>query len=223
MKGKIAEVFDSMQGEGIYLGEKQLFVRFFGCNLSCRFCDTPLHSFAEYEPQELLDELRLYPAEYHSIAFTGGEPLLQVGFLKEVARQTAQERFRNYLETNGTLPDELEEVIDYFDIVAMDLKLPSSTGLGNFWALHRRFLSIASRKETFLKAVICKETDKNDIMEAVQLIKDTNPGAVLVMQPNSLEDSRPMRKKLEQLKELCLQEQVTACVIPQIHKMVWVR
>ncbi|MBP7836242.1 MAG: 7-carboxy-7-deazaguanine synthase QueE, partial [Candidatus Omnitrophica bacterium] len=60
MKGKIAEVFDSVQGEGLYLGEKQIFVRFYGCNLGCRFCDTKLQSFMEYEPEELFQELKLY-------------------------------------------------------------------------------------------------------------------------------------------------------------------
>ena len=150
IKGKIAEVYKSVQGEGIYLGEKQIFVRSFGCNLNCRFCDTKLDSFREYEPQELFKEIKLHQDNHRSVSFTGGEPLLQKDFLKEILKLTQKCGLRNYLETNGTLPDELKEVIDYVDIVAMDLKLPSSTGLCGFWGEHRRFLELASRKEVFL-------------------------------------------------------------------------
>lgn len=38
MKGKIAEVFESIQGEGIYQGVRQIFVRFVGCIQRCNFC-----------------------------------------------------------------------------------------------------------------------------------------------------------------------------------------
>jgi len=132
MKAKIAEVFDSVQGEGLYLGERQIFVRFFDCNLNCSFCDTKPDRFTEYEPQELFQEIKLYHQHYHSISFTGGEPLLYKDFLKEILKLTRRHGYKHYLETNGTLAAELEELIDHIDIVAMDLKLPSSTGLGNF-------------------------------------------------------------------------------------------
>ena len=39
-KASIKEIFTSIQGEGLYVGYKQLFVRFCGCNLSCDYCDT---------------------------------------------------------------------------------------------------------------------------------------------------------------------------------------
>lgn len=220
MKGRISEVFDSVQGEGIYLGEKQLFVRFFGCNLSCRFCDTKLDRFMEYEPQELFEELKLYEAGFHSVSFTGGEPLLQKDFLKEVLRLNRRQGYKNYLETNGTLPHHLKEVIDYLDIVAMDLKLSSSTGLVDLWGLHRRFLEIASEKEVFLKMIICRSTQEGDLRRAVMLIKDVNPGAILVLQPNSFEAHNELAEKLENFKDICTEENLTACVIPQMHKVV---
>jgi len=219
MKGRVAEVFDSIQGEGLYLGARQLFVRFFGCNLNCKFCDTTLRRFVEYEPQELLDKLKSYPNTYHSVSFTGGEPLLQNGFLKEILTLTKNNGFSNYLETNGTLPEALEAVIEHLDIVAMDLKLPTSTDLDNYWQAHSEFLEIASKKEVFLKAVICGSTKEKDLKDAIKLIKEINKFSILVLQPNSEENSNRMAKKLEKFKGVCLKNNITACIIPQIHKI----
>jgi 7-carboxy-7-deazaguanine synthase len=218
MKGKISEVFESVQGEGVYFGEKQLFVRFFGCNLDCKYCDTKLDYFTEYGPQELLEELKLYHDKYHSVSFTGGEPLLQKDFLKEILILTRHAGFKNYLETNGTLPEALKEVIDYVDIVAMDLKLPSSTDLKDFWDKHRQFLEIASTKEVFLKTVVCISTRDEELREAIKLIKEINRSAVLVLQPNSFENNAELKEKLKLCQGICEQERLTTCIIPQMHR-----
>jgi 7-carboxy-7-deazaguanine synthase len=223
LKGKIAEIFESFQGEGLYLGERQLFVRFFGCNLKCKFCDTKLNRYNEYEPDELLRELKQYKQGYHSVAFTGGEPLMQKDFLKEAASLTRGHGFKNYLETNGTLTWELEEVIDFIDIIAMDLKLSSSTEMADFWDVHRRFLKVASKRELFLKVVICHSTQEKDLYEALSLIKEVHREAVLVLQPNAAEDISTLRNKLESFRDISGSQGVTACVIPQVHKMMGAR
>ncbi len=223
MKARIAEVFDSIQGEGLYLGEKQLFVRFFNCNLSCAYCDTKLDRFIEYEPRELFEEIKLYRDKFHSISFTGGEPLLYADFLREILKLTCGRGHRHYLETNGTLFFELEKLIDRLDIIAMDLKFPSSTGMGNLWHLHKKFLKIAAKKEVFLKAIICQATHEDDLKQAVEIIKEISPASVLVLQPNSYENQTLLREKLIKFKELANQGGVTACVIPQIHKIMGIR
>lgn len=212
-----------MQGEGIYLGERQLFVRFFGCNLSCRYCDTKLHRFMEYEPSELFEEIKLYQEGLHSVSFTGGEPLLQAEFLAEIMQLTNKGGFKNYLETNGTLVGELEKVIDYVDIVAMDIKLPGSTGMGHFWGLHRKFLKISSRKEIFVKMVVCNSTSYEDLIRALILVKEINPAATLVLQPNSYEKSAALDNKIEDFSNICRDNDMTACIIPQMHKSIGIK
>jgi organic radical activating enzyme len=223
MKAKIVEVFDSIQGEGLYLGERQIFVRFFDCNLSCSFCDTKSDRFMEYDPQELFKEIKLYRDKYHSISFTGGEPLLSKDFLKEILKLTGKHGHRHYLETNGTLAAELEELIEHIDIVAMDLKFPSSSGMGELWDKHKNFLKVACRKEVFLKAIICQGTKEDDLCQALKLIKEISPASILILQPNSNEHHDLLQDKLSSFKKICVQQGVTACAIPQIHKIVGVR
>lgn len=223
-RGKISEVFDSIQGEGLYVGERQIFVRFYGCNLTCRFCDTRPEQFMEYEPAELLGEIELHRRSWHQmVAFTGGEPLMQKDFLKEIMRLVKGQGLRNYLETNGTLPQALEEVIDYADIISMDLKLPSSADMAGFWQEHRKFFEIASRKEVFVKAVISKTTTKDDLWQALGLMREINRAAILVLQPDSSEDSAQLEPKVDSLRDLCALEGITSCVIPQMHKVIGVR
>lgn len=223
MKGKISEVFSSVQGEGLYLGIKQLFVRFYGCNLQCSFCDTKIDSFIEYDSEELSQEIKLYGRDFHSLAFTGGEPLLQKDFLKEALKAAKRGDYLNYLETNGTLPAQLEEVVNYVDIVAMDIKLPSSAGSSGLWSVHEEFLKVASKKEVFVKTVICSSTTQQDIEQAVKLLYKANPSSVLVLQPDSNEEFSALEEKMGLFKNFCRCYRVTACIIPQMHKIIGVR
>ncbi len=223
MKGKIAEIFESIQGEGIYFGEKQLFVRFFGCNLKCGYCDTLLKYFIEYDPDELFLEMQKYGNNFSTISFTGGEPLLQKDFLRSIMRLTSKYNYKNYLDTNGTMFDALAEVIDYADIVSMDIKLPSSTGGKSFFDEHKKFLEIASKKEVLVKIVVCGTTLESELREAANLIKEKNKYAILVLQPNSLEVKDSLADKLIQFKQICLDEGIITCVIPQMHKIISAR
>jgi len=223
MKGKIAEVFLSVQGEGLYVGQRQVFVRLAGCNLSCAYCDTPIAFWREYEPQALLGELNCYGTGFSSVTFTGGEPLVQAEFLGEVLGLTKAAGFRNYLETNGTLPQALSEVIKWVDIIAMDFKLPSSTGLKAYWQEHQEFLCIASSKEVFVKTVVNANTSMDDLRRAIDVINAVDPGIVLVLQPDGNQPYEQLESKVEELRASCFQQGLTACVIPQMHKLIGVK
>lgn len=102
---KIAEVFSSVQGEGLRQGLPTLFIRLAGCNLRCPFCDTKRARRGGREETEarVLRRLeilaRRFPAEW--VCLTGGEPLLQdLGGLVSGLRSRG---FKVQVETNGTL------------------------------------------------------------------------------------------------------------------------
>ena len=83
-EAKIAEIFDSIQGEGPYIGYRQLFIRFCGCNLLCDYCDTEFDKGKIYGIDSLLEEIKSFDiSSMHSVSLTGGEPLLHYQFLTE--------------------------------------------------------------------------------------------------------------------------------------------
>ena len=221
-RGKVSELFESIQGEGIYQGIRQVFVRFYGCNLTrCRFCDTTLEGYKEFRAEDLVKQIDFYQKDFHSVSLTGGEPLLQKDFLKEILVLLKQLGLRTYLETNGILASELSELINEVDIIAMDVKLPSSTGLEGFWPEHKRFLEIACGRDSFIKTVICNSTQEEDIHKVLKIISDFN--LPLVLQPNSFELGEALKDKLKGFQKICLGSLSDVRIIPQMHKVIGVR
>ena len=131
-KAKIKEIFSSIQGEGLYIGCKQIFVRFCACNLQCCYCDTDYYptnindknTYFEFTPEELAEYIKnnFDIKSTHSISLTGGEPLIWVDFLKEFMPMID---IKYYLETNATIDDNAKIILPYTDIIAGDVKLPS--------------------------------------------------------------------------------------------------
>ena len=158
VKAEVSELFSSIQGEGIFVGAKQIFIRFRQCNIACAFCDEPCrHEPTVYTSAELIarvKDLDLNRGPHHSVSLTGGEPLMYVDFLKVFLKSLHKEGLQAYLETNGTMPARLAAVIDLVDIIAMDFKVPSSTGLRSYWDEHQEFLRIAAKKNVFVKVVV---------------------------------------------------------------------
>lgn len=180
---RIKEIFRSIQGEGPYIGVDQIFIRFCNCNLKCNYCDTefsPDEYFEEFSPSELAEQLTKFdPDKIHSISLTGGEPLLSIEFLKGFLPLVS--KYKIYLETNATLPDKLEEIIDFVDIVAADIKLESATGIKNAYKFHDKFFEIAKNKECFAKIVFNDKITKEEIAKCCELAKKHN--ILLVLQP----------------------------------------
>ena len=221
MKAKIAEIFKSIQGEGLYLGFNQVFIRFFGCNLNCSYCDTKLHSYVEMEVNEVLSSVLAYKS-YHSISLTGGEPLLQVEFLEELLPLLKDKHKTIYLETNGILYNNLKRIIDYVDIIAMDFKLPSAGKIPDYSVEHEHFLKLCLKKQVFVKAVITEDTDIKDLATLLYVIRNVSNEVPLVLQPESLHEDE-LRQKLDLFHRTALAHLNNVTVIPQVHKLMGVK
>ena len=211
------------------MGTKQIFVRFAGCNMSCRFCDLerilPAKSFSSEKITSIVKQLTFNCGEHHSIALTGGEPLLYKDFLKEFIPGLKEMGFKIYLDTNATLPKQLEEVIDRVDIVAADLKLPSSTGEKAYWHEHKEFIEIAKRKNCFVKVVVTSGTAEADFVKAVDIVAGADKSMLMVIQPvwPVRDVERPRTKLLFDLLFLAEKRLTNVRIMPQMHKVLGVR
>ncbi len=113
---------------------------------------------------------------------------MQSDFLLELLPMLGDFGLGAYLETNGTLAEELALVLPHLDTVCADIKLPSSTKQPPIWGMHERFLLTLAANEDpgrldFAKAVITADCPSDEIETAARLIAAINDEMLLVLQP----------------------------------------
>ena len=121
-----------------------------------------------------------------------------------------------YLETNGTLYHELEDIINLVSVISADIKLPSSTGQTSFFGEHKKFLETANKynKEIFFKVVVTSKITEDEI----QQLNDFSKLSDLIIQPVNSDDDT---LKINQDKLFYLMDKIPgARVIPQCHKFL---
>ena len=222
MRGYVRELFTSVQGEGIKLGKRQTFIRFLGCNLSCNYCDTPDTQTKEgpfvYAGKILQNpvtvDLLLDKLDADEISITGGEPLLQMEFLEELCERMIGLDKNIYLDTNGTLPDELSKIIKYIDTVSLDFKIPTATGRPRLWDEHASCLKIAAQKTVYVKMVINENLLPQELDMACNIIKKVDTDIILVLQPIS----NCVIPNILDIQKTALGILKDVRIIPQVHK-----
>ncbi len=213
LEGNLVEIFWSAQGEGSFVGSPTVFVRFGGCDLRCRWCDSP-HTWKQgavcrfesaagtqrltTEPNPIsLDRILegiddLEPQKGSFVSLTGGEPLLQPDLALAIAQANQDKGRRTHLETHGLAVASLETVLPSIDLVAMDWKLSAdvkpavqdSPSPDDFERLHRAFLEKAACGATVcVKVVITPDTQAEDLDPICRTIAEVAPGASLILQP----------------------------------------
>ncbi|HEU4928227.1 MAG TPA: 7-carboxy-7-deazaguanine synthase QueE [Candidatus Krumholzibacteria bacterium] len=215
LAGHLSEMFCSVQGEGLFVGERQIFVRTAGCAATCSWCDT-VYSKVQ-TPRFVIHGQRDAPARWRSnpvaledviadvvscardhapittVSVTGGEPLEQPEFVAALARELRARDLRVYLETAGIHPQALRAVLEHVDVIAMDIKLPSATG-AEHWDAHREFFNVLRRgdfdpasgkRSLFVKVIVDLKASAAEIERAADLVAAFSPRVPLVLQPES--------------------------------------
>jgi 7-carboxy-7-deazaguanine synthase len=133
---RVAEVFASIQGEGLNQGRPTVFVRLAGCNLACAWCDTAYARDAAGGTAMSAGEVLAEVAEFrpHRVCITGGEPLLQFPGLVPLLASLCGHGYAVEIETNGTVDPEGARA---FAAITMDVKCPSSGETSNLEYLDR--------------------------------------------------------------------------------------
>ncbi len=203
----LIEIFSAIQGEGLNVGTRQIFIRFGGCDLRCHYCDSQ-HTWQKqptceieqtpgerdfktyHNPIELSDLLTWIdrqnrPHLHDSISITGGEPLLHAPFLAQLLPQLREStHLPIYLETGGHRPQQLAQILPYLDLVGMDIKLPSVSGEIH-WERHQEFLQMCrdAGVDVFIKIIISQTTNPAELHQTAKLIADIDDNLVVFLQP----------------------------------------
>lgn len=216
---KIAELFYSIQGEGSLAGVPSVFIRTSGCNLRCRWCDTPYTSWqpegVEWPLDRILDEVKVHGAR-HTVV-TGGEPMIAPGIVP-LTERLREAGMHITVETAGTV---FEPVA--CDLMSISPKLSNSTPEGPFRAQHERLRiqpevlgRLMARYPYQLKFVMERPADLPEVRALVEALA-ADPERVVLMPEGT--DRESLGERSVWLAEICKQEGFRFS--PRLHVDLW--
>ncbi|MBC7101429.1 MAG: 7-carboxy-7-deazaguanine synthase QueE [Methanobacteriales archaeon] len=230
MRAPIMEVFSSIQGEGLLVGCRQIFIRFAGCNLNCRYCDTPESRDPQRGELTTINDLKfkikeLETPDLHSISLTGGEPLLYADFIKNLLHET---NYKSLLETNGSLPSEIKKIAHLIDYASVDIKLPEHVDTDEIIEKEIKSINILIKRgvNTYLKVVILPTISPPYMGQLAQKLREeiSEPSKTpIVIQPISpLDYWIGSAHRLLRISEE-IGKHFKVRLIPQVHKILDLR
>ena len=219
---RIAEIFHSIQGEGLLAGVPSIFIRTSGCNLRCDWCDTPYASWKPEGPemsvQEILEKISAWNCDH--VVLTGGEPMIAPD-LPELATVLKKQKKHITIETAGTI---LSNGIPC-DLASISPKLSNSTPPASrdpAWAkkheatrLQPAVISDWIRNYNFqLKFVVSGEPDVKEIKDLLLHLPPVPFHRILLM-PEGI-DAQTLSTRSPWLVEICKREGFRYCPRLQI-------
>lgn len=215
---KVSEIFLSIEGEGIRTGAPAVFVRLFGCNLRCAYCDSLYaiqgSDFAEMTPEEIFEKVQSFRTKY--VTLTGGEPLIHTD-VQTLLKLLDDAGFEVNIETNGTRP----RPVGYKNVFCtMDWKIPSSgmrkqENLQNLFTLEARDV---------LKFVVGTPEDLKDAAHIVETLerefaKEKRPLPVFYVSP--IFGTMPYAEMVNWILANEVLRRNSARFQVQLHKIIW--
>lgn len=213
---RIAEIFLSIQGEGLLTGTESVFVRTSGCNLRCWYCDTPYTSWSPEGDDLAVDEILAEVARHNCkhVVLTGGEPML-FAELVPLAEELHRRGLHITVETAGTLHLALP-----CDLMSISPKLANSTPDAERhprWAKrHERtrhapdvIRRLTTEHRYQLKFVVDAETDLDDIERYLAEFPHVERDRVLLMPQGT--DSDELARRMLWLKPYCVEQGYRFC------------
>jgi len=207
---RIAEIFVSIQGEGIWVGVPSVFVRVSGCNMRCTWCDTPYASWNPEGPLVSVADILTEAARFEvgHVVLTGGEPML-FDPIVELARELRATGHTITIETAGTVYRELD-----CDLMSISPKLVNSTPPEDSgWRdrhekvrLDREPLAkLMERYDCQLKFVVNPDQlgDVDEIVDLLSGLPAIAPERVLLMAEGV--DSATLNRRMRELVPICLE------------------
>jgi 7-carboxy-7-deazaguanine synthase len=219
----ICEIFSSFQGEGIKTGLLTAFVRFAGCNLDCRWCDTryalDTADSIPMERSEILERVRTM--RIPNVCITGGEPLVQKESF-DLVRDLVDEGFSIHLETNGSI--DMKPLGSLTDLIflSVDVKTPSSGEAGSFM---RSNLEIMSNSDQ-IKFIIM---NGRDMKFARDFLTENRPETSIIFTPCFNRNAEMVAGMVKDLLDDCLSSGDTGIesfaersrFMIQTHRFIW--
>ena len=208
---KVVEIFTSIEGEGKRAGQPVVFIRLYGCNLNCSYCDTPYSHLTESDKakemtvDQIVQEVIL--TGLTGVTITGGEPMIHEDIIELINELTHIGKDVN-VETNGTVPFPKEPVDLFRMFFTMDWKCPSS-GMNDMMSMEN---VNTLRGRDVLKFVV---GTNEDLLEMERVISE--------MKVSPLVYASPVFGKIEpkEIVEFVLERGLDVRVQLQLHKFIW--
>lgn len=244
-RAPLVELFDSVQGEGRFVGVPMAFVRVATCPLRCTYCDTP-QSY-EASPQFEVRGRERVALEANPVTaaravelvgsvvdrsrwiatVTGGEPLVFPEFLVEFAAAAAKEDARVHLETAAVHPDAMRVVAPHVEHVSADWKLPGTLQSGDYQDEHVACIetAVTAGRSVDVKVVLTRDVTDAGFEHMLDRLRPLRRSILLVLQPvtpfGAVRERYANDALLHRL-DSALEGEFDVRVIPQTHKALGV-